>query len=155
MNCYTQIEAGKSCPSFSLAGIFSLLVFTLLFVFPCYSQGNLYDEQSVRALQAQLRTKGVRIEAGENCNADLFQLSKRILESISLDQLRFNSTERILAVDRIPDIQVILMSRDWMRESLGVNIQSEILMKDLPAMLSIDSDNQIEFVPNKLEIIKQ
>jgi hypothetical protein len=154
MNCYTQIEEGKSCPSFSLAGIFSLLVFTLLFVFPCYSQGNLYDEQSVKAVQAQLRSRGIRLEAGENCHADLFQLSKRILEGISLDQLRLNSSERILAVDRIPGLQVILMSRDWMRESLGVTIQSEILMKDLPAMLSIDSDNQIEFLPNKLEISK-
>jgi len=114
----------------------------------------LYDEQSVKAVQAQLRSRGIRLEAGENCHADLFQLSKRILEGISLDQLRLNSSERILAVDRIPGLQVILMSRDWMRESLGVTIQSEILMKDLPAMLSIDSDNQIEFLPNKLEISK-
>jgi hypothetical protein len=85
----------------------------------------------------------------------VFQLSKRILEGVTLDQLRLNSTERILAVDRIPDLQVILMSRDWMRESMGVSIQSEILMKDIPVMLSIDSDNQIEFSPNKLEISKQ
>jgi hypothetical protein len=155
MNRYTQIEVGRLCPSFSIASIFSLFVFTLLFAFPSFSQGNLYDEQSVRAVQAQLRSRGIRIEAGDNCHADVFQLSKRILEGVTLDQLRLNSTERILAVDRIPDLQVILMSRDWMRESMGVSIQSEILMKDIPVMLSIDSDNQIEFSPNKLEISKQ
>jgi len=154
MNRYTQIEVGKSRPSFSIASLFSLFACTLMFVFPSFSQGNLYDEQSVRALQAQLRGRGIRIEAGDNCHADVFQLSKRILEAVSLDQLRLNSTERILTVDRIPDLQVILMSRDWMRESMGVTIQSEIWMKDVPAMLSIDFDNQIEYLPNKLEISK-
>lgn len=138
-----------------LANLFCLISLLCVCSVGCWGQINIYDEQSVFEIKAQLRSKGVRVEADNSCRADLFQLSKRILEGVGLDHLRFTSDERILSVEGIIDVKVVLFSRDWMRESMGVIIQSEIWMRDIPAMISFDSDGPIEFLPNKLEISKR
>jgi hypothetical protein len=141
----------RSC----LLRIYSLFTLTFIFCTACYSQMRVYDEQSEFAVKALLRSKGVRVEAEEGCQADLFQLSKRILEGLDIDHLRFSSEDRFVAVEGMDDVKVVIYSRDWMRESTGTIIHSEIFMRDSPVMLSIRYNNHIEVLPDKLEISKQ
>jgi hypothetical protein len=119
------------------------------------AQEIVYDEDSKLALQAELRRQGIRIDLLENCQIDLFQLSKRILDCHLLNQFRLQSEDRFIAIDRLPNVRILLMSRDWIQQSSGKLLGGEILMENVPAMVYFNDENSIEILPNKLEIGKQ